>query len=232
MNSSQVKTQIEELTGEMLLLSLLGKIAYTYPEEEQREWLQALIESEAFSEAPLAANQEDLVAGLDLLNQWCKAGLDDKAFKELQADYLNLFVGPDKVIAAPYESVYFNDGRQTFQEQTLQVRSWYRRYGLEPEQLYHEPDDHIGLELIFVAQLTGQALQAHDEGKEQDFSALLEARQQFLSEHPLKWGFAWCDLVKANAQTDFYKGLGYLTRGALLSLAQQYELQAANEVAR
>lgn len=40
----------ETLTGEMLRFSLIGRIVYTYPKNEERPWLQSLIDDEVFSE--------------------------------------------------------------------------------------------------------------------------------------------------------------------------------------
>jgi TorA maturation chaperone TorD len=213
----------EALLGETLLFGLLGKILYQYPENEQRAWFQSLIDSEAFSELPVTANSEDITAGLELLQKWSQAGLTDEIFKDMQGDYLRLFIGPDKVIAAPWESVFFNESRQTFQEQTLQVRTWYRRFELEPEKIYHEPDDHIGLELTFVAHLANQALLALDAGDQLKAETLITACNEFLADHLLKWAFAWCDLVTKNAHTDFYKGIALLTSGSLKHLSQKYD---------
>jgi len=158
------------------------------------------------------------------LQAWRKRGLTDETFLDLQEDYSRLFIGPGKVIAPPWESVFFNESRQTFQEQTLQVRSWYRRYGVEPEKLFREPDDHIGLEINFLVHLLGLANQALDKKDQSEFDTLIDARRLFLSEHPLKWAFSWCSLVIEHARTDFYKGMAYLTRGALLAIAQNYAL--------
>jgi TorA maturation chaperone TorD len=213
----------EALLGETLLFSLLAKILYQYPEKEGKAWLQSLIDSEAFSELPVTASSEDMKAGLKLLQKWSQAGLTDTTFTEMQKDYLRLFIGPDKVIAAPWESVFFNESRQTFQEQTLEVRNWYRRFELEPEKIYQEPDDHIGLELTFVAHLANQALLALDAGDQVKSKALVEARREFLAEHLMKWAFAWCDLVTKNAHTDFYKGIALLTSGSLKHLSQKYD---------
>ena len=211
----------DALLGETLLFGLLGKILYQYPEKEERAWFQSLIDSEAFSELPITASSGDITVGLELLQKWSQGGLTDKTFTEMQGDYLRLFIGPGKVIAPPWESVFFNDTRQTFQEQTLQVRNWYRRFELEPEKIYHEPDDHIGLELTFVAHLANQALLALDAGDQKKSKTLIEARNEFLAEHLLKWAFAWCELVTKNTRTDFYKGIALLTRGSLEHLTQQ-----------
>lgn len=230
MKTKVSKKAREELLGETLLLGLLGKILYQYPEKDQRVWFQSLIDSEAFAEPPVKSTAVEMEEGLRLLQQWSQGGLTDKTFTEMQGDYLRLFIGPGKVIAPPWESVFFSEARQTFQEQTLQVRTWYRRYGLELENIYHEPDDHVGLELTFVANLGNQALLSLEIGDKDKFDSLIEARKQFLSEHLLKWVFAWCDMVTKNARTDFYMGLALLTRGSLAHLAEHYELQVTNEV--
>lgn len=230
MKARLAKKDREYLLGEALLIGLLGRIIYQYPEKEQRSWFQSLIDSEAFAEPPIEARPGDMAEGLELLQRWTRDGITDEIYSEMQADFLRLFIGAEKVIAPPWESVFFNQARQTFQEQTLQVRNWYRRFDLEPEKIYHEPDDHIGLELTFLAHLANQALLALEHGNKVKFDDLIEARKQFLSEHLLKWAFAWCDLVTKNAHTDFYRGIAQLTRGTLTHLAEHYELQITNEV--
>lgn len=218
------KQQREQYLGETLLLGLLGRLIYQYPDREQRDWFQALTEPDTFSEAPLETDQKDIIAGLELLQTWATQGLQDDTYLEMQADFTRLFIGVGKVIAAPWESVYFNEDRLTFEEETLQVRQWFRRFGLEAEKLFNEPDDHIGLELTFLANLTSQALEALDGDDTEKFDSLIQARNEFLTEHLLKWGFRWCDLVTENARTDFYKGIGLLTRGTLSYLAETNDL--------
>ena len=158
--------------------------------------------------------------------------LIDSEFKELKADYTRLFVGVGKVLAPPWESVYFNEDRMIFQKQTLEVRNWYRRFGLELENLHKEPDDHIGLEMSFIAYMAELGIKALEEQDEEKYQLLNDAKRQFLSEHLLQWGPTWCALVKENAKTDFYRGLSYLTMGALLAIADQYDVQVSKEVAR
>ena len=60
---------------------------------------------------------------------------------------MRAFSSSAKVLTPP-ESVYFSEERLVFQEETLQVREWYRRFDLQSVKL-HEPDDHVGLELTF-----------------------------------------------------------------------------------
>lgn len=213
------------MTGEKLLFGLLGKIIYA---DLDKTWLQSLIADDIFAEAPFGEEQSDTKSGLELLQKWShenSAGMSDKTFDGLRADNMRLFIGVGKVLAAPWESVYFNDGRMVFQEQTLQVREWFRRYGVETEKLHREPDDHIGLELTFIAHLATLGLQALDENDDIKFEQILDAQRQFITDHPLKWVPGWCKLVEEHSSTDFYQGIAKLVRGTLFSLAETLEIQ-------
>jgi TorA maturation chaperone TorD len=204
-----------ELTGELLLFGTLSKLLQAPPE---RGWIQNLLAEKVFAEAPFAAEHPDVARGLSLIQAWNRSVWDKDtgpAFEALKADYLRLFIGVGKVLAPPWESVYFGDDRLLFQEQTIQVREWYRKYGLQIEKLHHEPDDQIGLELSFLANLAQLAVQAAERRDEAELTRLLHDQQAFLTEHPLRWAQAWCDLVDRHARTDFYRGIALLVNGGL-----------------
>lgn len=218
------------LTGELLLLGLLGKIIYTEPEQT---WLEPIFAEDIFSETPLGADEAETVRGLELINAWVKANpLNAAVMDDLKADYTALFLGPGKMLAPLWESVYFSEERLVFQERTLEVRQWYRRFGLESEHLYREPDDHIGLELFFMTRLAGLALQAVEEQDEAAFKTALEAQKEFYRSHLLQWGPTWANLVVDNARTDFYKGLGHLTLGSLQAVARALQLEMPEQVTK
>ena len=222
----------ETLTGEMLLLNMLGRIFYTYPTNDERTWLQSLIDQDIFSEAPFAADKDETNAGLKLLQNWAEQGLSNEVFKSLQADYTRLFIGLGEGFAAPWESVYFSEERLTFQEQTLEVRNWYRRFGLEAEKIYREPDDQIGLELLFLSHLAALGIQALNEQDDARFEELWAAQRGFHQQHLSAWALTWCSLVEENARTDFYKGLAHLTRGALSALSEVLDVKFAKDAAQ
>lgn len=218
------------LVGETLLFGLLGKILY---EELDRSWLETLIREDVFLEAPLGADQAGIQRGLELLQRWAnenRGGISDAEMMALKQDHVRLFIGVDEVLSPVWESVYFSEKKLVFQEQTLLVRDWFRRFGLEAEKINREPDDHIGLELIFIAHLASRALHALDENNEPAFNELLQAQRGFMSEHLLRWGPTWAKLVKKHAQTDFYRGIGHLTHGSLLACAEGLEIDMPKEV--
>ena len=222
----------ETLTGEILLLSLLGRIFYTYPTNDERTWLQSLIEEDIFSEVPFAADKDETKAGLEFLQKWGKNGLADEAFENMRADYTRLFIGPGKVLAPPWESVHSGDDRLIFQQRTLEVRAWYQRFGLEAERIHQEPDDHIGLELLFLSHLATLGIQALNEQDNVRFEELLDAQREFIKKHLGAWALTWCGLVERNAQTDLYKGLAHLTHGALSALSEVLDIKLAKEAVR
>ena len=217
------------LLGEALVFESLGRLLY---EELDKAWLQSLLKEDVFEDVPFGAEQQETKLGLELLQNWAReneAGISDKSFDDLRVDYTRLFVGIKKVLAPLWESVYFNQDRMVFQEQTLQVRAWYRRFGLEPEKLYKEPDDHIGLELLFLVHLAKLGLQALEENDQAESEKYLQAQRDFLSEHLLRWGPAWAKLVRQHASTDFYRGLAHLVHGTLLAVAELLEVEVPKE---
>ncbi len=210
----------EKLTGQTLLFGVLAKALYQYPE---KEWLDTLIAEDVFAEAPFAGAQPEVIAGLNLLQQWSQAnrgGISQEVFDALQIDHTRLFLGPGKVLAAPWESVHFTEERLVFQQQTLQVSGWYSRFGLEVVKLHQEPDDHIGLELEFLAHLAKLGMQAIETGNSKRFDELLDAQRKFLTEHLLKWSPIWYGLVMQHARTEFYRGIAQLVSGSLIELAE------------
>jgi len=219
----------ESLIGEVMLLSLLSRIIFNYPDNEERTWLQSLINEDVFSDAPFAAEKDETKEGLLLLQNWGKNGLSNEVFEHMQTDYTRMFIGPGKVTVPPWESVYFGDDKLVFQEQTLGVRNWYRRFGLEAEKLHREPDDHIGLEMSFISHLATLGIQALNEQDKNRFEEILDAKSEFFKNHLGKWALRWCFLVKENAQTDFYQGVAHLIHGAMSELSEVLDVKITKD---
>jgi TorA maturation chaperone TorD len=150
--------------------------------------------------------------GRDLLLTSASAGEDADA---VGRDFARLFVGPGRLQAPPWESVHRSRERLLFEAETFQVREWYARYGLEAPRLNREPDDHIGLELEFLATLAERAITALEEDRPEDAGELVSAHQGFLAEHVLPWAPALMDLIRENAETSFLQGVAELGTGAL-----------------
>jgi len=217
------------LMGEALLFSFLSRAVYQEPD---KEWLDSLVAGDLFREAPFGESQDGIRYGIGLLQAWSKAnarGIAEPEFEAIKKDYLYLFIGAATPLAPIWESVYFNRGRLVFQKETLEVRHWYARFGLEAEHKGQEPDDHLGLELSFVAHLATLALQSFEAGDEIDAENALQAQRDFLAGHLFCWVLSWADLVQIYAETDFYRGIAHLTVGALRAAAELLEIEMPKE---
>jgi putative dimethyl sulfoxide reductase chaperone len=170
------------------------------------------------AEWPLQCDERQ--AGLTALA--ISLGEGGESMQEMHDDHRRLFLGPERVLACPFESVYLNEEHLTFGSQTLAVREWYRSYGLRAPAQGREPDDHIGLELFFVSHLCLQALDAAERGDDAGFADLGDALHDFLTQHLLLWSEECVDHVLTHAQTQFYQGVGHLTLGILQGLDRDF----------
>lgn len=158
---------------------------------------------------PLNDDSELLTRALRAL----RSSREDEA--ELNDDHFRLLRGPGKPIAAPWESVHLSEAQLLFEDETMAVRQWYRRYGLQAPRLNVEPDDHICLELDFAAELLRRAL---DAPSQEEARALVDAHDQFCREHLLLWAPAVFEALATGARTSFYLGIGLLGKHALVRL--------------
>lgn len=143
---------------------------------------------------------------------------EGEALPALVADHRRLFVGPRPLLAAPWESVHRSREGLVFDVQTLQVRKAYRRFGLQSPLLNKEPDDHIALESAFVANLALRALDALEEGRDEDTERFVTGIGEFRAEHLDEWVPDLLARVSEHAETDYQRGMAQLTEGALVQL--------------
>lgn len=97
------------------------------------------------------------------------AGTDDQRLeqvrKELAADHSATLLGMGPQPVSPFESVYTSDAHLMMQAARDQVREAYHTYGLGRDESYRMPDDHLSLELDFMALLAGRAEQEAQTGE-------------------------------------------------------------------
>ena len=113
-----------------------------------------------------------------LLNQ----AKNKKFLDTLQSEYTRLFLGPHKLIAPPWQSVYDSKDKTLFTYSTLEVRAKYAKYGLKTTKYLSEADDHLAFELNFMLYLAGLANENLDIRYE-----ILKDSADFLDKHLLSW---------------------------------------------
>lgn len=206
-----------------LLFGILGTYLYLYPTASA---ITSLAQSGMFEEEIDCCRTEAFYQGAALAADWCRSYLahpSGDAIAELRIDATRLFAGQQHMAAPPWESVYFNRERMLFQEQTLEVRGWYKRYGMELTQKNHEPDDHIGYELDFISRLLKRALECEDE---RDALSLYSDARSFAQSHPLKWASQWSHHVQNEAHTSLYRGMAIMVPELIDSFVAEASLFA------
>ena len=134
---------------------------------------------------------------------------------DLTEDFDALFVGPGRIHACPYESVYRSLEGLTFEAETMQVRRFYADHGLQAPAFNREPDDHIGLEVAFVGQLCLAALNAMEDDEPEQAHQFVSSARLFVAQHLGTWGPDFCTRVIDNAHTAFYASVGHLLLGLI-----------------
>ena len=164
---------------------------------------------------PVECDEPELAEGYRMLTDWLRDPGSDP-LTDLAVDYARIFLGAgvfEGVAASPYESVYTSRERLIMQEARDQALAAYQAKGLHSADPMEIPEDHISLELEFMAHLCHETLQAGDDSER--VSAFLREQKEFIELHILNWIPAFCDDIAKCASTDFYRAVAKITRGFL-----------------
>ncbi len=126
--------------------------------------------------------------------------IDNKFLDHLAADFAAIYLN-HTFLASPCESVWFDKEGLKCQHTMFQVRHWYKKYGLAAENWRQRPDDHLVLQLAFIAYLF----------ELDDNTIALQEIEQFLNEHLLRWISDFAKRVAHHCATDYYAGVNKLT---------------------
>jgi TorA maturation chaperone TorD len=118
----------------------------------------------------------------------------------LAADYAAIYL-TGALGASPCESVWLSEDHLTCQEPMFEVRRVYAEHDLQAADWRARPDDHLVLQLQFLASLfeAGGAI------------AQVRESARFLDEHLLRWIGDFAQRVASRCDTAFYAGLALLS---------------------
>lgn len=197
----------------------LGSVLRTQPPSEQAlsvlrapAWLDAWPLLDEAAPHPLL---EDGLADLK--------GSTESA-QEIHDDQFRLIRGPGEPIAVPWASVHLSEERLLFDDATMEVRKFYKRFNLQAPRLNVEPDDHISLELDFLVELLTRGLDLEEQGDAEAAQELYDAHDEFCRVHFLHWTPGFFLTLTEAAKTDFYCGIGKLGQHAVQTLAARLEV--------
>ena len=171
---------------------------YYLPEEETRATLAELEQAMAGEYAEAAEHVSRMMGETEI--------------EQLKIDYARLFVGPFKLLAPPYGSVYLDGGRRVMGDSTLDAQKRYREVGLDISGEIERVPDHIAIELEFMYYLVFKEIEALGNSDVENAVDCLEKQQGFLEDHLGVWAPKLADAMEENAETEFYRDLGRATR--------------------
>ncbi|MEN8205755.1 MAG: molecular chaperone TorD family protein [Pseudomonadota bacterium] len=126
--------------------------------------------------------------------------LDEQHTDELAVDYAGIYL-THVYRASPNESVWVDEEHLERQQSMFEVREYYTRYGLGAANWRKRADDHLVLQLQFLAHLIGE--------EQRDEAFTTAAR--FMDEHLLRWLMPFANRVAGRCATPFYAGINLLT---------------------
>lgn len=175
---------------------------------------QAVLGGEPTPQLLAGIDAELLGEAVSILGLPDDCGVADAALSALEdvegtrSLYVRLFVGPGKLAATPWESTYRSKSEALFTRDTLDVRNSYRSQGFLPAGYPRVADDHIALELGFMALLAGRAADAAQAENRDALSEAVAASRTFLDTHLLKWADDYArDLRSGNRDSVFSRAM-------------------------
>jgi TorA maturation chaperone TorD len=138
--------------------------------------------------------------------------IDNATLDDLAAEYACVYLR-FKYRASPTESVWFDDDGLERQDPMFQVRSWYHRHGLTSRDWANRPDDHVVLQLEFLAHLLNSA----------SSSTELADVTRFMDEHILRWIKLFAEQLKSAGAAAYFTTLAAVTAAYLEELRDHLE---------
>jgi len=132
---------------------------------------------------------------------------DAGAWDELAAEYAAVYL-TNAYGASPLESVWLDDDHLACQDAMFQLRKLYAAANLATPDWRRRPDDHLVLQLLYIAHRARAAASADD----------WRTLGNMLDEHPLRWIDTFAGRVAARSSADFYAALAVLTAAWLETL--------------
>lgn len=170
--------------------------------------IDAAFADEFVNDFAFESDDETLVGILGIM-QDSLSNINETGIEMLAVDFDRVFFGMGPLTARhafPYESVYTSDRGIMMQDAYAQVAKIYREQMLQKDSSFTEPEDHIAVELAFMATLAERTAEFLCKGFEEAAEETVSQQQAFLQNHLLNWAERFCIDLKA-ACDGFYGAL-------------------------
>ena len=132
---------------------------------------------------------------------------------ELDIEYANLFLGVKGKPPHPSESVYTTEDHLLMQKARDEVMFAYRAAGVDKVTEFREPEDHIAIELQFMAFLCEKTARAFKARNRMDVEKFLKMQEDFLIKHLSLWVPGLTKDILESGTVEFYRGAAKILDG-------------------
>lgn len=181
-----------------------------------------------FTKTTFIESDDPTIADEFTLLQQALSNCDEALLEQLAVVFNRAFfgMGPRTAQKAfPYESVYTSEAGLMMQDAYAKVLHLYQDANFSKNPDFTEPEDHIAVELAFMACLCERATAALREDAKEEAEKLLAEQRTFLQQHLLNWVAPFVRDVRTAAEGGFYVHLASCTEAYLAA-----DLQALSEV--
>jgi TorA maturation chaperone TorD len=192
-------------------VSTYRMLSRLFLKEVDREYLDEMRKMRC----PINTGNADVDQGYLLFHSYL-SNLWERSLEDLARDYVKVFIGANTTghsAAYPNESVHTSPERLFMQDARDEVMAIYKANGLKVDDAWSSGEDHIALELEFMATMAERSAKAMDEHDDEKTSSLLMTQYHFLADHLSAWVPSLTKEMLDFASTDFYRALAHLTRG-------------------
>jgi putative dimethyl sulfoxide reductase chaperone len=166
--------------------------------------------------------EQGIRTGLELISSYqssIRERPEENVLTELAVDRTTILRGTGHTdMKPPYEGLYRKGAR--FGDSVSQVRQFYRKAGLVPDETVTDAADYLCVELDFMKQLClreetlrleeGEVGETIAKTTAQTVTQTIELEEEFLRVHLGNWVGAFCSAVEKHASTDFYRGFALI----------------------
>jgi putative dimethyl sulfoxide reductase chaperone len=186
-------------------------------DEAYLEWMVLL--QPTIKELSLHIDNEDFKKGAERLSAFVDRVKQDyekdkaRFLQDLAVEYASLFlnVGPKPVYLS--ESVYLGKEHLLYQDPYFDAVRIYQLYDFKKRASFKEPEDHIAIELEFMAHLCDLACLSLDQENKEYAAGYMNNQIEFLDLHLSKWIPLLVEKIRWASKNDFYLALADLMGG-------------------
>lgn len=149
----------------------------------------------------------DAVEPATQMASYCSVAMPEEQLVE----YSRLFLGPFKLVAPPYGSVWLDESKVVMGASTVRVAAFYDNCGLRLADDFTELPDHIAVELEFMSYLAFKGREAAMAGDHREAERLSGLQRDFLTSFLLPWLEPFTATIVDDGESPLYQAIACCT---------------------